>query len=100
MIRRCGSVSSLQPPIWRDDAETTVSGDLIEWADIVFVMERAHRNKVSKKFKDLLRGKRLVCSGIPDDYERMDPILVRLLKNHVSQYVPLRSSHPQQIETD
>jgi predicted protein tyrosine phosphatase len=24
------------------DAETTVSGDLIEWADIVFVMERSH----------------------------------------------------------
>lgn len=27
------------------DAETTVSGDLIEWADIILVMEKCHRNK-------------------------------------------------------
>ena len=26
------------------DAETPVSGDLIEWADIIFVMEKSHRN--------------------------------------------------------
>ena len=29
------------------DSKTPVSGDLIEWADIIFVMERSHRNKVS-----------------------------------------------------
>lgn len=30
------------------DAETQLSGDLIEWADVVFVMEKSHRNKVKK----------------------------------------------------
>ncbi|MCB1823984.1 MAG: phosphotyrosine protein phosphatase [Candidatus Competibacteraceae bacterium] len=70
------------------DAETTISGDLIEWADIVFVMERSHRNKVSKKFKDLLKNKKLVCLDIPDEYERMDPMLVRLLENRVMRYLP------------
>lgn len=71
------------------DAATTVSGDLIEWADIVFVMETSHRNKVSRKFKALLRHKRLICLGIPDNYDRMDPVLIRLLKNNVSRYVAL-----------
>ncbi|MFL0804250.1 MAG: phosphotyrosine protein phosphatase [Agarilytica sp.] len=72
------------------DAETTASGDLIEWADIIFVMERSHRNKISKKFKDLLKGKKLVCLDIPDEYERMDPLLIRLLENGVSKHVRLR----------
>ncbi len=65
------------------DAETTISGDLIEWSDIIFVMEKSHRNKVSKKFKSLLKNKRLICLDIPDEYERMDPVLIRLLENRV-----------------
>lgn len=72
------------------DAETPVSGDLISWADIIFVMEKSHKNKVTKKFKKLLTGKKLVCLDIPDEYERMDPLLVRLLINKVSRYVLLR----------
>ena len=72
------------------DADTPVSGDLIEWADIIFVMEQSHRNKVSKKFKDLLKGKKLVCLDIPDEYDRMDPILIRLLEMAVSRHVRLK----------
>ena len=72
------------------DAENTVSGDLIEWADIIFVMEKSHRNKVSKKFKDLLKNKKLVCLDVPDNYDRMDPTLVRLLESKVSRHVRLR----------
>ncbi|MBY0419771.1 MAG: hypothetical protein K2W88_17095 [Pararheinheimera sp.] len=72
-----------------EDAETVVSGDLIEWADIVFVMEQSHKNKVAKKFKDLLKGKRLVCLDIPDHYERMDPALVQLLLHRVTKHVRL-----------
>jgi predicted protein tyrosine phosphatase len=72
-----------------EDAETVVSGDLIEWADIVFVMEQSHKNKVAKKFKDLLKGKKLVCLDISDNYERMDPALVRLLQNKVAKHIRL-----------
>ena len=70
------------------DAATTVSGDLIEWSDIIFVMERSHRNKVSKKFKELLKGKKLVCLDIPDEYGRMDPVLIRILENRVMRHLP------------
>jgi predicted protein tyrosine phosphatase len=70
------------------DADTPVSGDLIQWADIIFVMEHSHKNKVSKKFKKLLKGKKLVCLDIPDEYERMDPILIRLMKNRVMRHLP------------
>ena len=71
------------------DAETPLSGDLIEWADAILVMEKTHRNKVAKKYKDLLKGKKLACLDIPDNYERMQPELVRLLKSKVPRFVRL-----------
>lgn len=72
------------------DAETPISGDLIEWSDIIFAMEKSHREKIKKKFSDLLKGKRLVCLDIPDEYERMDPMLIKLLENRVSRHIRLR----------
>jgi predicted protein tyrosine phosphatase len=69
------------------DAATPVSGDLIAWADIVFVMEKSHRNKVAKKFRDQLKGKRLVVLDIPDMFEYMQPELVNLLKARVARHV-------------
>ncbi|MDD3609836.1 MAG: low molecular weight protein tyrosine phosphatase family protein [Halothiobacillaceae bacterium] len=69
------------------DAQTTVSGDLIEWADVIFVMEKSHRNKITKKYAELLKGKRLVCLDIPDVYEYMQPQLVKRLEARVPQYI-------------
>lgn len=69
------------------DADTPVSGDLIEWADIILVMEKAHRSKVSKKFKHLLGGKKLACLDVPDNYDYMDPELIALLKSRVAKHV-------------
>ena len=71
------------------DAETPVSGDLIQWADVVLVMEKSHRNKISKRYKSLLKNKRLVCLDIPDIYECMQPELVSILKARVPRYVRL-----------
>lgn len=69
------------------DAETPISGDLVEWADIIFVMQKTHKNKVSKKFKALLKGKRLICLEIPDEYECMDPVLVQMMQNRVLRHI-------------
>ena len=69
------------------DSDTPVSGDLIEWADIILVMEKAHRNKISAKYKDLLKGKRLVVLNIPDNYECMQPELIQLFKTKVAKIV-------------
>lgn len=71
------------------DAETPVSGDLIEWADIIFVMEKSHKNKITKKYNPLLKYKRLVCLDIPDDYEFMQLELVKLLEAKVLRYIQL-----------
>lgn len=65
------------------DAENPLSNELVEWADIVFVMEKAHRAKVQGKYRSALKDKRLICLHIPDDYDFMDPALVQLLKAKV-----------------
>lgn len=70
-----------------NDATTPISADLIEWADVVFCMEKVHRNKLTSKFKNHFKNKRLVVLDIPDNYEYMDLDLVRILKAKVPRYV-------------
>jgi predicted protein tyrosine phosphatase len=70
------------------DAENPVTPELVEWAEIIFVMEKAHRNKLTSKFKKYLNNKRVICLDIPDDYEFMDPVLVSLLKAKVARHLP------------
>jgi predicted protein tyrosine phosphatase len=64
-------------------AELPVSTEMIEWADIIFVMEKSHRNKLSKNFQSFLKGKKVICLDIPDDFEYMEPVLINLLKKKV-----------------
>ena len=67
-------------------ADTPVSPELIEWADVIFVMERAHRNRLMKRFKQHLKTKRIVCLDIPDEFEYMDPVLMKLLEAKVGPF--------------
>lgn len=69
------------------DAETPISGDLIEWADVILVMEQSHRRKMSNRFPELLQGKRIGVLDIPDHFHFMDPLLVKLLQDRVPRYV-------------
>lgn len=62
------------------DAEQPLSAEQLEWADVVFVMEKTHRAKLSKRFRRHLNGKQVICLDIPDDYDFMQPELVRLLE--------------------
>ena len=66
------------------DAEVRVSGDLIDWADLVAVMETRHQKRLVRDFGPLLRDTRLVVLGIPDDYAFMDPRLVDLVTVRVA----------------
>jgi predicted protein tyrosine phosphatase len=62
------------------DAYIVVELDQIVWADVIYVMEKRHINKLNKMFGPKLRGKRIVNLDIPDIYDFMDPILIDELK--------------------
>ena len=65
------------------DAETPVSADLIEWADLVFAMESIHRRRLQQRFPAQLKAKKVIVLGVPDKYKYMDPELVRILSERV-----------------
>lgn len=71
------------------DADNPLSHELVAWADIIFVMEKAHRNKLQKKYRATLKSARLICLDIPDDYDFMDEALVRLLRAKVTRHLPM-----------
>jgi len=70
------------------DSDVPVSGDLIEWADLVLVMEAGHRRKITARFGPMLRHKPLAVLGIPDRYQFMQPELIELLRVRVARLLP------------
>ncbi|HWA44453.1 MAG TPA: low molecular weight protein tyrosine phosphatase family protein [Hypericibacter adhaerens] len=71
------------------DAETPVSAEAIEWADLILVMEPGHKEKLTRDFGALLRSKRVVVLGIPDEYRFMQPELIALLEERVGRILGL-----------
>jgi predicted protein tyrosine phosphatase len=71
-----------------NDAENPTTPELVAWADVIFVMERAHRNRLQKRFQRHLKA-RVICLDIPDEYEFMDEGLVSQLKAKVTRHLPI-----------
>jgi predicted protein tyrosine phosphatase len=69
-------------------ASVLLSSEQVDWADVIFVMEKTHRNKLVRRFRSHLKDKRVICLDIPDDYEFMDPVLVRMLEKRVGRFLP------------
>lgn len=69
------------------DADVPLSPEQLDWAEIVFVMEKVHRTRLSKQFRRHLNGKRIVCLDIPDNYAYMQPELVQLLEKKVAPFL-------------
>lgn len=70
------------------DAEEPLTAEMVREADLIFVMETSHKLRLSRRFKADLGRARVVCLGIPDDYEFMDPVLITLLKARVPRHLP------------
>ena len=82
------------------DARIVVTEGHIGWADIIFLMEKSHLNRLRQKFPEALEGKRTVTLLIPDDYRFMQPELIDELRTHVSRYVALPGFNEDQQPDD
>lgn len=70
------------------DAEVPLSGEQVEWADLILVMEKVHRSRLNRQFGKALAGKRIAVLNIPDNYAYMDPALIHLLRQRCAPYIP------------
>ena len=64
-------------------ARRRVSEKLLRWADLVLVMESAHKRKLREGFPEVFHDLRVEVLDIPDDYEFMDPVLIELIQASV-----------------
>lgn len=65
------------------EAPRPLTKELVASANLIFVMENHHRERIRKKYKQRPADSRIVTLHIPDEYERGDPELVALLKEKV-----------------
>jgi predicted protein tyrosine phosphatase len=70
-----------------NDANVPLAPEQLAWADTIFVMEKTHKIKLSKKFKSHLNGKRVICLDIPDEFDYMQPELIRLLESKAGKFL-------------
>jgi predicted protein tyrosine phosphatase len=69
------------------DARVTLSSELLEWADEVYVFERRHRNIIHKKFPKQYESKSVVCLYVPDEFEYMSSELIIILTEKLQRYL-------------
>jgi predicted protein tyrosine phosphatase len=67
-----------------DKARIRISQKMIDWADIIFVMERKHQNIIKKRFH--LAVKPLIVLDIEDNYRFGDAELIEILTISLAEY--------------
>lgn len=68
-----------------DKARIRVSQKIIDRADVIFVMERKHRDLLRRRFN--ITGKQLIVLDIEDNYHFNDPELIEILKEALRDYL-------------
>ena len=67
-------------------AKRTVNAADIRWANVIFVMEKKHKNRLLAQFNRLLEYKTIHVLDIPDEYQYMDAELISELEVRVGAY--------------
>jgi len=72
-----------------DGARIKATAGHLDWADLIFCMERKHADRLRAVFPEELGGKRLITLRIPDDYQYMDPELLELLCTELAAHLEI-----------
>ena len=65
------------------DALVRVNLHMLEWADVIFIMDADQRRWLETAFKDHPALAKVVCLDIPDHFEFLQPELIALLETRV-----------------
>lgn len=72
-----------------DRARIKVTDCHIGWADLIFCMERKHADRLRESFATEIGDKPVITLRIPDDFQFMDPQLVEVLHEKLSEHLEL-----------
>ena len=70
-----------------EDALVRVNARMLDWADVVFIMDDNQREQLSQLFPDHAALAGLICLEIPDRYDFLDPELVALLEERTRPHL-------------
>ncbi len=68
-------------------AKHSISTKDIQWADLIFVMEKKHKSKIIANFGKAVERKTIHILDIPDEYQFMDPLLISHLEDVMKPYL-------------
>jgi predicted protein tyrosine phosphatase len=66
-------------------ARIKINQKLLDWADVVFVMETKHKDLLTQQF--VITRKQLIVLDIEDNYKFGDTELIVILKGSLSSYL-------------
>ncbi|MBG6188388.1 low molecular weight protein tyrosine phosphatase family protein [Flavobacterium sp. CAN_S2] len=69
-----------------NSARIKINSKHINWAEIIFVMEKKHNERLLEKFPNEMKGKKIVILEIQDNYKYMDSELIAELKISLNEY--------------
>ncbi len=71
------------------DARIVVTEGHIGWADIIFVMEKSHLDRLRLKFPEAIQEKKIVALHIPDEYRFMQEELIDELRGRLARFLDM-----------
>lgn len=67
-------------------ARIKLTAKTILWADVIFVMEKKHKQRLRENFLNEAQQKQIIVLDIQDDYQFMDAELIEDIKAKVDAY--------------
>lgn len=78
-----------------EDALVQVNERMLEWADVVFVMDDDQCRELARMFPDHPVIGKIICLHISDDYHFLDPALIAMLEERTLPHLEkLRADQP------
>ena len=70
------------------DALARVNTQMLDWADLIFIMDDQQRRSLHRRFAEHPALERLICLDIPDEFTFLQPELMTLLEGRVTPHLP------------
>ena len=70
------------------DALARVNAHMLDWADLIFIMDEQQRRSLKRRFAGHPKLDQLICLDIPDEFTFLQPELVELLESRTTPHLP------------